>query len=219
MAEQRFITAIADENTKKIAVILKNGTDINSILTEQKFTSLHVAVWYRAQEALKFLLDKGANPNAQAIGNITPIHLAALDDWQEGITLLTQYNADPNIVSWGKTPLSLITMEDKNQLYEPITLKEFLISHGARETITPDSEPSEWDKMPYSQYFERLLSELYELKVVKFTLCAATVGTLFYLLKSYKRRKTAKKLQKKESHESATDAPATIQIIDDAVRS
>jgi ankyrin repeat protein len=74
-------------------------------------TPLHSAVFLRpCEEAVRILLEAGANPNAKNRGGATPLHRAALHGDARIIRLLLKYDAVEVLLQYGATP----NIADKN---------------------------------------------------------------------------------------------------------
>jgi ankyrin repeat protein len=109
-----FFTAAVIGDVKELKKLLK---EINpNFRNEKGETPLHIVAGESHLEAVKLLLDHGADPNAQNKEGETPLHYAAERCEVDVVKLLLQYGADPNARDDnGQTPLHRITDE-------PITL-------------------------------------------------------------------------------------------------
>jgi len=90
-------------------------------------TILHFAVFKSKNDAVKDLLDEGANPNAEDKDGRTPLHWAANFGNLEGAKLLLASGANVNAkTNNGETPLSLATEAGHKDL------TNLLRQHGAK---------------------------------------------------------------------------------------
>ncbi|XP_039610088.1 POTE ankyrin domain family member B-like [Polypterus senegalus] len=86
---------------------------INNISFQNKdhFTPLHLAVARNHDETAEFLLEMGANENAQSLCKRTPMMLAATYGYPKMVRLLLQYNVDLSLKdSEGHTATELATL-------------------------------------------------------------------------------------------------------------
>lgn len=95
--------------------------DANSAREDNNKTVLMYAVWVGNEDAVKYLIEKGANVNAQDIGGATALHLAA---WK-GFTPIALYLIDKGasttaISKEGMTPLDIAIMRENREIMEAI---------------------------------------------------------------------------------------------------
>jgi ankyrin repeat protein len=107
-----FFTAAVIGDVKELKKLLK---EINpNFRNKDGETPLHIVAGESRLEAVKLLLDHGADPNAQNKEGETPLHYAAEKCDVDVVKLLLQYGADPNARDDnGQTPLHRIT--DKSE--------------------------------------------------------------------------------------------------------
>lgn len=80
---------------------------------------LHIATFWRNQDAMRQLLEAGANPNIQNLQGDTPLMVALLNDDLEGARTLLEFNASPVIANArGQTPLDACVSLDAMQLVQ-----------------------------------------------------------------------------------------------------
>ncbi|RZC59869.1 hypothetical protein C5167_007171 [Papaver somniferum] len=90
-------------DTKIIASLLSKGIQLD--VANRVGTALEMAARLGHQNAVKMLLDHGANPNVASPELFRPLILAIYAKSWESVELLLQAGADPNAVSCGSTPL------------------------------------------------------------------------------------------------------------------
>lgn len=89
-------------------------------------TPLHLAAGYNNLEVAEFLLQNGADVNAQDKGGLIPLHNAASYGHVDVAALLIKYNACVNATDkWAFTPLHEASQKGRTQLCA------LLLSHGA----------------------------------------------------------------------------------------
>lgn len=100
-----------------------NSTD------EAGFTALHHAVRERQSDAVKLLLDAGADTDLRTLrGGMTPLHIAVDENQGPIVELLLAAGADVNARDeLGRTPLSLALRANRTEL------AQLLQQHGAQE--------------------------------------------------------------------------------------
>ena len=68
--------AIFEGNVNRVAEILKSGVDVNRVPMDRQWPAIFVAVEQENIEAIKLLLENGADLNIQDKSGFTPLHLA-----------------------------------------------------------------------------------------------------------------------------------------------
>ena len=87
--------------------------DVNVPIPVFENTPLHMALIHGQTEAVKVLLENGANPNAATKEGKTPLHYAANYSLLSSVKALLSAGADVNAVDvYGQTPLFDATMND-----------------------------------------------------------------------------------------------------------
>ena len=140
-------------DTNILVSLLKAGAKVDAISpNSEQWTPLCAAVPY-GPDAVRILLQYGANPNFCNSRNLTPLHYEAYGRADRQVfELLLAAKADPNVrADNGKTPLGILqdrlhqpslTPEDKPKLESVIDL---LHQHGALDRL-PD-----WDHLTVSR--------------------------------------------------------------------
>ena len=93
--ELQLWKAAAEGDVAEIRSLLKSGTNINANNNENQLTALHLAVSNRRQEAVEELVRQGADVNAVAKLNMTPVGIAFHIKNNEAYRLLVEHGADP----------------------------------------------------------------------------------------------------------------------------
>ena len=105
-----LIWAARSGSVDAINVLLDSGADVSlpgSTGDNWDATPLQHAILQRQPAAVRLLLDRGADPNRGAGGNLTPLFLAAGDTDPAILKLLLAHGADPSVENEnGATPLS-----------------------------------------------------------------------------------------------------------------
>lgn len=105
-------SAAATGDLEKIGSLLDSGAPVN--LQDQTYgvTPLSTAVMHGQAEAVKLLLERGANANAPVRDGSTPLHTAAFFGEAEIAQVLLDNGADVSIKnSYGQTPVQLLTVD------------------------------------------------------------------------------------------------------------
>ena len=105
----KSLTLTPNEETARLAILrllVEWGGSLKDTFPDSKSTPLHVAVALSNLGAVEFLIGKGADVNASAMGNL-PIHIAALRGKAEVVKALLSGKADVNAdqVDTGARPL------------------------------------------------------------------------------------------------------------------
>lgn len=129
--------AAATGDQPLLAHLLSRKADVNAETPNVHLTPAHVAALMRQTDALRQLLDAGANSNAQNSHGHTPFHFAAMRNHVEAVNLLFEHGSDPNISDAGnRTPL------DWAQATASRNVGELLAAQGAVSSLTPTHDLS-----------------------------------------------------------------------------
>ncbi|MCL7034495.1 hypothetical protein MKW94_018522, partial [Papaver nudicaule] len=90
-------------DTNIVTSLLSRGARVD--VASMSGTALLAAAAGGHRDAVKVLLDHGANPNADSDEMFRPLIKAVFANSRECVELLLQAGADPNAVSYGNTPL------------------------------------------------------------------------------------------------------------------
>lgn len=111
--DQRLHYATANNDPAGIRAALAEGANVNVQSPHMRDCALHVAAMSGHEEALRVLLDNGADPNLRNLDGRTPLHEAAFcfqkkpEIWR----LLFEHGADPEVAAHdGVTPAKLRDM-------------------------------------------------------------------------------------------------------------
>ena len=120
-----LVNALLSRDLSRAKELLAQGVDINS-KNDKGWSPLHLMVENFVPEAVRFLLENGANPDQTDTFGVTPLHLAidtetdrftdefarykAVAPSVDLTTLLLKHGADPNAKdNEGETPLDWAT--------------------------------------------------------------------------------------------------------------
>jgi cytochrome c len=121
----------------RLEQLLQEGADVDA--PDAMGTALHWATLRAHTDAVRLLLDEGANPNgASSVGSMgTPLHWAALKGHVEIVGLLLERGADPNLVTPnGTAPLHHAAKGGH------LEVAQRLVEHGADvNALTAIGEP------------------------------------------------------------------------------
>jgi uncharacterized protein len=98
--ELSIFEAAAFGRTERLAGILDADPRQATAFSEDGFTALHLAIFGRQEEAVRLLLERGADPNALSTGEIAkvpPLGTAAFAGSTALARLLLDSGADPNV--------------------------------------------------------------------------------------------------------------------------
>ena len=146
-ANLELIKAIEEGNIKKIEQLMKEGVDLNGLITThedelliREQTPLSIAINNSGIprqaniELIRFLLDNGTLPNVYGLENgnpkVLPLFIAVECGRHDIVKLLLDYGADINLTSYGQTILFAATVEPNNT-----PMLKTLIQAGADKVI------------------------------------------------------------------------------------
>nr|VZI37613.1 unnamed protein product [Spirometra erinaceieuropaei] len=103
-------------------------------------TPLHLAAGYNNIEVVEFLLDMGADANAQDKGGLIPLHNASSYGHIDVAALLIRHGTSVNAVDkWGYTPLHEAAQKGRTQLCS------LLLAHGANPNARNEEGQTPYD--------------------------------------------------------------------------
>ena len=119
------------QSPRELEKAIKNGTNVNAKYNgrfdgdNEYNTPLYMAASNGNIEAVKILLEAGADVNAKNFKGETPLYVAISKNNNELAKLLMQYNADVNHKVHGWTPLYFAILKKNNEI------AKILIEHNA----------------------------------------------------------------------------------------
>lgn len=109
--------AVACGSVEDIDRALEQGATIDARNNAGDVTPLIVAADAQRPDLVRVLLERGADPNAEALAGVTPLYNAIVADDVEVIEMLVRAGADPNRLHRGETALDVaIRMEKANAI-------------------------------------------------------------------------------------------------------
>lgn len=130
---------VADRiDTDVISVFLKNGNDVNAPLTNGA-TPLFMSLYRKENsEASLFLIDRGADINAQTRLGTTPLHRAISTNNQQVATVLVTKGAEVNVTNdEGETPLYLAVKKKNVEAVDSLMLNNADPNFFEKESKAP----------------------------------------------------------------------------------
>lgn len=103
-----FLDAVRKADGSKVMKIMTdtNGSIVNTKDRSSGEAALHIVAKQGDPVYLRYLIQKGANPNIQDGQGNTPMLVAVNNGWDEGVEILLTYHANVNLPnSSGETPL------------------------------------------------------------------------------------------------------------------
>jgi ankyrin repeat protein len=98
--EPNVFEAAALGREERLGELLESNSGLARAFSGDGFTALHLAAFFGHPDAVRLLLDRGADPNAVAtseqIGPVQPLHSAAANGGLECVRLLLERGADVN---------------------------------------------------------------------------------------------------------------------------
>lgn len=131
---EEFRDAAVFADMEKLKLLVSSDPSIVNSADKWGFTALHCVAGEEHYHVVTFLVDRGADVNAQNDEGIAPLHLAG---WPEMVGLLVSYGAKINIRDKnGRTPLMIHASEPESH-----DVLEALLRHGADASLA-DKEGS-----------------------------------------------------------------------------
>lgn len=104
----QFLEAVRKGDGTKVMQLMTetNGNIVNTKSRETGEAALHIIAKNGDSVYLRYLIQKGANPNIQDASGNTPMLIAVNSGFDEGVSILITYRANVNLAnSAGETPL------------------------------------------------------------------------------------------------------------------
>lgn len=116
------LVGLLDRNdTAEFRSHVQTISDANLAREDNNKTVLMYAVWVGNEDAVKYLIEKGANVNAQDIGGATALHLAAWKSYTSIALYLIDKGASTTATSnEGMTPMDIAIMRENREIMEAI---------------------------------------------------------------------------------------------------
>jgi uncharacterized protein len=135
--------AAAVGRSDRVAELLEGEPGLVSTWSDDGFTPLHLAAFFRHPETARLLVDRGAPVDVVARNErlrVTPLQSAVAAREEETAALLLERGADPNAQQLGGFTSLHATAQNGD---EP--LAELLLAHGADPALTADDGRSAAD--------------------------------------------------------------------------
>lgn len=130
---QDIFTAARTGNLETVKLLVEKNNELIKIKDQNGTTPLHFACSGKHLEVQKYLIEKGADVNAQEIDLSAPLHYAVFRNHTEGVELLIVKGANVNALDSKKhTPLHLAS---QNGMKDIVTV---LVKNGAQLELKDD---------------------------------------------------------------------------------
>lgn len=131
-----FLKAVKDRDGNEVTKVLEssNGTVINTRDKVTGETAMHIVAQRRDVLWIRFLADRGANPNTADKNGVTPLQIASNLGFVEGVEALLEAGASVDIAnSTGETPLISAILQRN------VAMTRLLLANGANADRSDNS--------------------------------------------------------------------------------
>jgi len=117
----KLLQAVDRNDTKAFASMVMTTEDANTARSDNNKTILMYASWVGNSDAVKHLVNFGANINAQDVSNATALHLAIWKDHTDIALYLLEHGASASSMSSdGMTPSDIALLRSNTKVIEAI---------------------------------------------------------------------------------------------------
>lgn len=117
----KLVQALDRNDTKAFTSMIMTIEDANTARSDNNKTMLMYASWVGNTEAVNYLVEKGANINAQDSSNATALHLAIWKDHTEIALYLLENGASAvSMSNDGMTPSDIAVLRSNTKVMEAI---------------------------------------------------------------------------------------------------
>ncbi len=159
-------------------LLLAAGAEINCQCTMSLSTPLHIAALSRSNMLAK-LLEAGADTRIQDASGRTCLHFAAMQDWEEGIKLILDFNGELNAIDHrGQTALRA-AIETGGQKW-----RQVLLDAGANAIAYQKAPNVYWPRVSSDMFEVYFLLKLAFRSKAPFEVLSRVINSAEYWLKS-----------------------------------
>lgn len=117
----KLVSLLDLNDTSSFEMQVQNVNDANAAREDNNKTILMYACWVGNLDAVKYLISKGADVNAQDSGGATALHLAAWKGFTPIALYLIENGASGSAMSKdGMTPLDIALIKENKEIAEAI---------------------------------------------------------------------------------------------------
>lgn len=114
-----LVKTLDHNDTTRFKTMVANTLDANAAREDNNKTVLMYAVWVGNEEAVEFLIGKGADVNAADAGGATALHLAIWKDRTNMALYLMKHGASIRALSTdGMTPMDIAALRQNAKVLE-----------------------------------------------------------------------------------------------------
>lgn len=131
-----FLKAVKDRDGDEVTKVLEssNGSVINTRDKVSGETAMHIVAKRRDVLWIRFLTDRGANPNIADKNGVTPLQIASNLGFAEGVEVLLKAGANVDVAnSTGETPLISAILQRN------VAMTRLLLANGANPDRSDNS--------------------------------------------------------------------------------
>lgn len=152
---QEFKRLIAQNQTPLIQAFIASGIDVNTI-DQKRVSPIHYAAYFGHLDALRMLINRGANIHAAVFGGWTALHFSAFGGHVEASSLLISMGIPINVKDiGGETPIFYAIEGNHLKMVQWFVERGANLQHANNNGETPLSIANETGNKPIIEYLQK----------------------------------------------------------------